>query len=46
MNDSLKSKPEQVNTNPHGNWLIAVRLSQPAEAAGLLDASQYSDLVK
>jgi glycine cleavage system H protein len=46
VNDALKSKPEQVNADPHGNWLIAVKLSQPGEAAGLLDASQYADLVK
>ena len=46
VNDSLKNKPEQVNANPHSNWLIAVRLSQPGEADGLLDASQYADLVK
>jgi glycine cleavage system H protein len=46
VNDSLKNKPEQLNANPHSNWLIAVRLSQPGEADGLLDASQYADLVK
>jgi glycine cleavage system H protein len=46
VNESLKSKPEQVNTNPHDNWLIVVKLSQAGEAAGLLDASQYADLVK
>jgi glycine cleavage system H protein len=46
VNDSLKSKPEQVNANPHGSWLIAVKLSMAGEADGLLDAAQYADLVK
>ena len=46
VNEALKSKPEQVNTDPHGSWLIAVKLSNAGEAAGLLDASQYDDLVK
>jgi glycine cleavage system H protein len=46
VNEALKSKPEQVNSDPHGSWLIAVKLSNAGEAGGLLDASQYGDLVK
>lgn len=46
VNDALKSKPEQVNADPHGSWLIGVKLSTPSEAGALLDATQYADLVK
>jgi glycine cleavage system H protein len=46
VNASLKEKPESVNANPHGSWLIAVKLTKPDEVGGLLDASQYTDLVK
>jgi glycine cleavage system H protein len=46
VNASLKGTPEAVNTDPHGSWLIAVKLTNPGEAGGLLDASQYADLVK
>ena len=46
VNEALKNKPEQVNTDPHGSWLIAVKLSNAGEAGGLLDPSQYADLVK
>ncbi|HUK36547.1 MAG TPA: glycine cleavage system protein GcvH [Vicinamibacterales bacterium] len=46
VNDALKSKPEQVNTDPHGSWLIVLELTNPSEVNALLDASQYSDLVK
>ena len=46
VNDALKSKPEQVNADPHGSWLIAVKLSTPSEVGGLLDATQYAELVK
>jgi len=46
VNDALKSKPERVNADPHGSWLVTVRLSHAGEAGGLLDASQYADLVK
>jgi glycine cleavage system H protein len=46
VNASLKAKPEVVNANPHGSWLIAVKLTKPDEVSGLLDAAQYADLVK
>ena len=45
-NASLKDKPETVNSNPHGTWMIVVKLSNPPETAALLDATQYADLVK
>ena len=45
-NDALKSKPEQVNADPHGSWLIVLKLTNPAELGALLDAPQYDALVK
>src|SRR5215467_16394567 len=45
-NDALKNKPEQVNADPHGSWLIVLKLSAPSEAGGLLGATQYAELVK
>jgi glycine cleavage system H protein len=45
VNTALKEKPESVNANPHSSWMIVVKLSDPAESGGLLDASQYSQLV-
>ena len=45
-NVSLKDKPETLNSDPQGTWMIVVKLSNAAETAGLLDASQYADLVK
>ena len=45
-NDALKSKPEQVNSDPHGSWLIALKLTSPAEIGVLLDVSQYTALLK
>ena len=46
VNDFLKNKPERINADPHGSWLIAVKLSTPSEAGALLDATQYAELVK
>lgn len=46
VNAPLKDKPETVNSDPHGTWMVVIRLANPAEATGLLDAAQYQDLLK
>jgi glycine cleavage system H protein len=46
VNGALKAKPETVNSDPHGSWMIVLRLTNASEAAGLLSAAQYEDLVK
>jgi glycine cleavage system H protein len=46
VNTDLKDKPETVNQNPHGSWMIAIKLTNASETGALLDAAQYQDLVK
>jgi glycine cleavage system H protein len=46
VNSALAGHPEGVNQDPHGSWMVAVRLSDPAEAESLLTASQYGELAK
>ena len=46
VNTTLKDTPETVNKDPHGSWMIAVKLTNPAESAGLLDATQYQGLLQ
>lgn len=46
VNAALKDKPEAVNADPHGSWMIVLKFSDPSEVDALLDASQYDDLVK
>jgi glycine cleavage system H protein len=46
VNSVLKDKPESVNANPHESWMVVIRLTNPSEAASLLDAAQYEALVK
>jgi glycine cleavage system H protein len=46
VNSALKDKPETVNSDPHGSWMISVKLTNPAESGALLDASQYQQLLK
>ena len=34
--------PEKINTDPHGaGWLIKIKLANPAELDGLMDAAAY-----
>lgn len=46
VNSMLKNKPELVNSDPHGSWMIVLKLADPGETGTLLDATQYSGLVK
>jgi glycine cleavage system H protein len=45
INVRLKDKPETVNRDPHGSWMIVLKLTTPAETGALLDAAQYAALV-
>lgn len=46
VNSSLTQKPEAVNKDPHGSWMIALKVSDPAEASDLFDAAKYTELTK
>jgi glycine cleavage system H protein len=46
VNTALTSKPEAVNKDPHGSWMIAVKITDPAEASALLDSAKYTELTK
>lgn len=43
FNTGLESAPEAVNTDPYGaGWMVKISLSNPDEAANLMDASSYT----
>ena len=46
VNANLKDRPEAVNKDPHGTWMIKVRLSNPGDASALLDNAAYEGLTK
>ena len=46
VNAALKDKPETVNEDPHGSWMVVIKLTSAGEAGALLDATQYQDLIK
>jgi glycine cleavage system H protein len=42
VNEALSDKPETINEDPYGEgWLVKVKLSDPAETEGLMDAASY-----
>ncbi len=46
VNKALTEKPEGVNQDAHGNWMVVLKPADPTEAQSLLDASQYAELTK
>jgi len=42
INSALADAPEKINQDPHGAaWLVKIRLADPKETAGLMDAAAY-----
>jgi len=46
VNAALTEKPEMVNKDPHGSWMIALKVSNPGDTADLLDSAKYTELTK
>lgn len=46
VNTRLAGKPEAVNSDPHGSWMIVMKVANDADAKDLLDSAQYTDLTK
>jgi glycine cleavage system H protein len=45
VNPALADKPELVNSDPFGEgWMIRLRVADPSQVAGLLDAAAYEQL--
>jgi glycine cleavage system H protein len=46
FNELLEAQPEKVNSDPYGEgWMIKIKISNPDEIDGLLDASAYKELI-
>ena len=46
-NPVLSSQPELVNGDPFGEgWMVKIRLSDPGQLDGLLDATAYDKLIE
>ena len=46
VNRAVVDAPETINEDPYGQgWLVKIRLSDPGEVDGLLDADAYRQLL-
>ncbi len=45
VNKAVTERPELINRDPHGTWMIRLRLTRPEEAAALLDSDAYRALI-
>ena len=46
VNALLESEPEKVNSDPYGDgWIVKIKVDDPADVAGLMDADSYQKLV-
>ena len=46
VNARLAERPETVNSDPNGSWMIVLKTNGQPDVADLLDAAAYSDLTK
>lgn len=46
VNRDLATHPEAVNSAPHDTWMIVLKIADPSELEGLLDAAAYEALLK
>jgi glycine cleavage system H protein len=46
INSALMESPETINRDPHGSaWLVKMRLTDPKEVSGLMDAAAYETFI-
>jgi glycine cleavage system H protein len=45
INSELTNTPEKINSDPHGSWIVKVKLKDPSEIKGLLSAEDYEKFV-
>jgi glycine cleavage system H protein len=45
VNAELATSPEKVNQDPHGSWMIKVRLTNVGDISDLLSAEAYEQFV-
>jgi glycine cleavage system H protein len=46
VNQDLADTPEAINENPYDAWIFKLKLSDPAQLDGLLDAAAYAEVAE
>ncbi|MBA2320324.1 MAG: glycine cleavage system protein GcvH [Deltaproteobacteria bacterium] len=41
VNNSLNQAAESINSDPYGSWIYKIAITDPAEAAALMDSAAY-----
>lgn len=44
VNSELEDKPELINEDPYGSWIIKVKIADPSELDALMDAAAYAKI--
>jgi len=45
VNPALKEHPESINADPHGTWMVRVKVTDKSGESSLLDSGQYEGLL-
>jgi glycine cleavage system H protein len=45
VNADLATAPEKVNQDPHGSWMLKMKLKNPGETGNLLSAAAYEQYI-
>ena len=45
VNPALKEHPESINADPHGTWMVRVKVTDQSGESSLLDSGQYERLL-
>lgn len=45
VNAALAEHPEAVNTDPHGSWMVEIRIADPTQLDTLLSVADYETLL-
>ncbi len=46
INEQLDSAPQGINEDPYGAWIFKLKLADPGEVGGLLDAAGYEKVAE
>jgi glycine cleavage system H protein len=46
INSELETAPQRLNEEPYGAWLYRLKLADPSQVSGLLDAQAYEKVAE
>ena len=46
VNEALGDSPEAINEAPYEHWIFKMKMSDPAQLDGLMDAAAYAEFVE